>query len=169
MGCGCGCKGMQLDDATRILAGPAAFGCGRTIGDWAPVFTWPSDVDREKQRIGGSWTALDAVVQSCAAVDVATKAAWGADYKNWSDFAQRETPWFGSANEWDLTREWERRLQDWQKKFQGMNCTLTTPIVQIAPEADTSAIKWIAAAIIVAGGVYLLAPVVRPVLARAFK
>lgn len=160
---------MQLDDATRILAGPAAFGCGRSMTGFFPTITWPSDVDREKARIAGSWTALDGVVQSCAAVDVGTRAAWAADYKNWSDFAKRETPTFGSANEWDLTREWEQRLQDWQKKFQGMNCNLTTPIVQIAPETDTSALKWIAAAVIVGGAVYLLAPVVRPVLARAFK
>jgi hypothetical protein len=132
------------------------------IGDILPTFVYPSDVDREKARLDPSFRATEETARACAQMTGAMRAGWDTFYAEWRGFADRATPLFGSANEWDLTQKFARDLAGWQESIRGVRCGVPGPNpLPVETTADTSWIKWAAAATIVVAGVYAARMVLR--------
>lgn len=130
------------------------------VGDLLPRVVWPSDVDREKARLDPAFTLTNVAAEGCAAagtLDAATLAGWRAFFAEWTTFRSRATPTFGSANEWDLAQQYARDLSNWQTTLRA-KCTVPGPPVLPTDDpdrqVDLSAVKWVAAAIVVAAVVY---------------
>lgn len=150
----CGCQSIARVGRAELVTGG--------IGDVLPTIVWPSDVDREKSRLDPSFRSTDEAARACSGMSAATRAGWDAFYAEWRDFADRPTPLFGSANEWDLAQKYAADLAGWQDTIRRTNCQVPgpNPLPQTST-ADTSWIKWAAAATIVVAGVYAARMVLR--------
>lgn len=139
----------------------------RTIGgvdggecDQNFVVTWPSDVERLKVRVGAMYEATDLGVKECTGLSESERATWQSMIAGWREFAAKPVPWFGSYNEWVTACSHARTLDGYREKLAKM-CTLPGPdhVKGWTDSVDTSAFKWIAAAVIavavVGGGVYV--------------
>lgn len=131
-----------------------------TIGDWLPTVVWPSDVEAKKRQLDPSWRATSGAVEQCARLDPATVKAFRDDANAWRAFYDEPVPTFGAANKWEEAKKFEQRLADWQDKLARL-CALPSPNVRPDQGPDTSALKWVAGAVIVAAIVYGVRTVLR--------
>lgn len=155
MGCCARCDGAELGNLAAVMRARAS----TRVGDVLPRIVYPSDVDREKQRLHPLFLATDRAVAACSSLSAAERAGWQAFYVSWEGFRARETPLFGAANEWDLSQRFAIDLAGWQVTL-ATKCALAGPMVKPTdnPDAptDLSALKWVAGAAIVVAGVYAL-------------
>jgi hypothetical protein len=127
--------------------------------DQSFVVTWPSDVDRLKHRLGPIVEGLAMGVESCPELGADDRRAWGLFLTEWRTFAARSTPFFGSYAEWVQACSYARTIDGWREKIAATRCNVPGP----APikGSDATVIKWVAAAVVVAGVVMGVRAVVR--------
>lgn len=128
------------------------------IGDVLPKVVWPGDVADYVARLDPQMRATDATATACAALGAPTLKAWGDFFASWGAFKKDSSCFFGCANKFDTCAQFERELAAWQELI-GKSCKLVGPAVSAPP--DDSAIKWIAAAVIVVAVVYAAGPIAR--------
>ena len=142
----------------------AQVGAGVDGGECAAPITlgkWPSDVDALKARIDSFAVSTDLTVQACKTLSVTDRAAWAKFFAEWSTFAAKKTPLFGSANEWVTACSYSNTIGDWREKI-AKSCSLSGPTTTTADPANT--LKWIiggAAVLGVVGLAYLYAPEIK--------
>jgi hypothetical protein len=128
------------------------------IGDVLPKVVWPGDVADYVARLDPQMRATHAAAASCAELPPATLKAWTDFFGSWGAFKKDATCFFGCANKFDTCAQFERDLVGWQELI-GKSCKLVGPPVSAPP--DDTAIKWMAAAVIVVAVVYAAGPIVR--------
>lgn len=137
---------------------------GGGMGDLLPRVVWPSDVDREKARLHPSFIATDLAVKQCS-LDGPTLQGWNAFFADWDAFRGRETPWFGSANEWDLAQKYAVDLEGWRAVLRE-KCEIAGPDVKPTDTGDLGWVKWVAGAVAVVGIAYTAGPFIRSLARR---
>lgn len=156
MACGCGCA--ALDVGAKALIGS----CGGAMGEASPATyggaIYPSDVDDFVRRLDPQMKATHASVGSCASLDPGERAAWKDFFDGWIVFAKDASCFFGCGGKYSELQEYEKRLEAWQEILRA-KCKLAGPGVTSA--VDTSALKWVAAAVIVGALVYAGGPAIR--------
>lgn len=171
-GSGCGCLGGLCDQSPGVLMGDplaikvaAAAGgsVAPTMAGLLPTVVWPSDVDAKKRQIDPSMQATNAAVIACAALDPATKKAWGDFFAAWVSFRDEGGCVFGCANKYDEANAFAKQLAAWQDSIRP-KCSVPGP-PPIPPdelnETSIGAIKWAAAAVIAVAVVYGVHTVMR--------
>lgn len=136
----------------------AAERSGATMGDLLPKIVGPSDVAKIKRDLEPQMTATDNAVRDCAAVDLATRAAWAGFFSRW--LAYRDD-WdsvlgFGSSSRYDQGVAMQGELSRWQAVLRG-TCNVPGPAVVDPAAVDDrvfSVVKWGAAAVIAVAIVY---------------
>lgn len=92
---------------------------------------FPKDVDAYKARINPDFIATDALVTRCANLSSPEAVAWGDFFTSWEDFARTPTPTLAS---WEshlaTTKEFERKLADWQAKLIPICGPLPSPVIK---------------------------------------
>jgi hypothetical protein len=118
-----------------------------------------SEVDRFKRQMNPWFVSTHATVQACAGLAPEEKAAWSLFYDSWRQHMATETPWLSSFAEWRATCVFTRSLDAWRTRLESA-CAIVGPKSVEAPAPEwPSALKWAAGAVIVAGGVYLVAKI----------
>lgn len=124
--------------------------------DQSFVITWPHSVDALKARLRVVAEAFDLGVLACPELPATDRAAWATFIAEFRAFAGKETPIFGSHNEWVTACSYAHTLDAWREKL-ATKCNVPGPAE--IKGTDTSPIKWVAAAVIavavVGGGVYV--------------
>lgn len=125
---------------------------GQTIGLFA---VWPSETRDLILRIDPSMVATDAAVRSCTALAPAEVQAWNGFFQSWRAFAAEGVPTFGSARKWDEAEAYRVQLSGWQDEL-STKCTIPGPKLSPPDTAGdvSSAVKWVAAAVVAASLVY---------------
>lgn len=128
-----------------------------------PDVVWPSDVDEYKRHLDPDYASTNAAAHACASLAAGDLQAWDRQFQAWRAFSVQVTPTFGSSNHWELAHQFEKQLLEWQNQLTSRGCQLTAP--KVAPPnrdapPDLSWVKWVAAAAIAAGVVYVASPFV---------
>lgn len=113
-------------------------------------------VDAFKARIDPFFDATDGAVDRCAGLAPEEKASWSAFYLTWKAHRSTETNWFFAFEQWRITCSYALTLDGWRDKLKG-SCAIPGPAVIEVPktaEDVLTAVKWGAAAVIVAAVVY---------------
>lgn len=146
---------------------PCAAGLG-SLGDSIGPF-WPSDVNDFVSRLDISFQTTNRSVLTCQGLPASTSLSWKDFFTGWGKFRDEGTGIFGAGGRMDQARQYERDLQAWQALIGAAKCDLSAPLVEGAPDNAPSLIKWIAAAAILGGVIYLAGPAIRSTLTRLAK
>lgn len=119
----------------------------------APVkFTWPSEVDDFKARLQTIFDATDRTVIGCASLPAEQRKAWNNFYAAWRTFRVKETPTFGSYNDWVTTCTYAKTLDGWRETIKNAKCPIIGPAdikgyelptgVEKSLESLATTVKW---------------------------
>lgn len=114
-------------------------------------------VDAFKKRIDPFFVSADLAIDRCVAMPPEEKQVWSAFYLTWKMHLAKETHWFFAGEDWRLTCSYAHTLDAWRKKLGELSCAIPGPAVIEAPVQGAellSAVKWGAAAVLVAAVVY---------------
>jgi len=139
--------------APETMRGVDAGTCDELIG----LHTDAAEVTAFKNRIGAFYVATDAAVQACAALAPEERAAWDILYASWKLHSANFANFYTAGEQWRATCAFARSLDAYRETL-GKKCTIPGParidVENPKEKALVDAVKWGAAAVIVAAVVY---------------
>jgi hypothetical protein len=112
----------------RVLVGQAE------TASYLPGITASSEVAAKKHELGQVVSQLGRVVDTCAAIPDATRAAWVAFSHDFGTWFNSCTPALvGAGAEMDKANAYQARIRDWQVQV-GKYCCTGMPLVDAPPE-----------------------------------
>lgn len=162
MGCACSpCRGAVMGEyvpgarmgGVARMAGVDAGTCDEVIG----LHLDAAEVTAFKMRVGAFFVSTDAAVQACATLAPAERATWEAFYASWKLHSANFANFWTAGEQWRATCAFARTLDAFRDTLRSQ-CTVPGPAkILVENPAQTellSAVKWGAAAILVAAVVY---------------
>jgi hypothetical protein len=133
--------------------------------DEAGAWIWPQTVRDSKTRIDAAMTATRADIAACAALAATDKSAFETFFTSWRDFycgdqlgtcSEPYVSVWGLGSQQDQCDSFQAQLTEWQKKLATTNC-LSGPALPTPPTGpDLSAVKWLAIALAIGAGLYVV-------------
>jgi hypothetical protein len=162
----------------------AGFGIGDKTDWWYTRIVYPSDVREAKRRVDAKFQSVNNDVVACSGLTEDEKGAWYSLFTTWRRFfcgsgtttcTEPEAPFLlGAGGAMDDVEQYEKQAYGWQKKIKASKCAVGEPAEIQEPdvvkrekkkEEPTTWPYWLGAAAAAAVGIYVVAPIVKEVIA----